>query len=128
MGGGMGEIHHTDSRLLVFKLGGSLALPATAAPDPMPEPPPLTASAETVAQGEGLYQDVCGSCHGFYAISGGSIRDLRYMQPETHAAFKDIVLGGIMKEIGMASFADVFTEAEVEAIHAYIIKRAHDTY
>ena len=33
-----------------------------------------------------------------------------------------------MKDIGMASFADVYSEADVDAIHAYIIKRAHDTY
>ncbi|MBF8270073.1 MAG: qheDH, partial [Gammaproteobacteria bacterium] len=128
MGGGMGEIHHTDSRILVFKLGGQASLPPPAAPEPMPEPPPLTASGETVALGARLYGPVCGSCHGFDVISGGSVKDLRYMQPATHAAFKDIVLGGIMQDIGMGSFANVFNDQQVEAIHAYIIKRAHDTY
>ena len=128
MGGGMGEIHHTDSRILAFKLGGQISLPAPAAPEPMPEPPPLTATAETVALGASLYGPVCGSCHGFDAISGGVTRDLRYMQPEIHAAFKEIVLGGIMRDIGMASFADVYNEQQVEAIHAYIIQRAQDTY
>jgi len=128
MGGGMGEIHQTDSRILAFKLGGRTSLPPPAAPEPMPEPPPMTAAAETVELGARLYAPVCGSCHGFYAISGGSIKDLRYMQPATHAVFKDIVLGGIMKDIGMGSFADVFDERQVEAIHAYIIQRAHDTY
>ena len=88
----------------------------------------MTATAETIARGGRLYAAVCGSCHGFNVISGGSIKDLRYMQPATHAAFKAIVLGGIMKDIGMASFADVYSEKDVEAIHAYIIKRAHDTY
>jgi len=128
MGAGWGEIHHTDSRILAFKLGGRDALPLPAKPEPMPEPPPLTASTETIARGGQLYAAVCGSCHGFEAISGGSIRDLRYMQPAIHAAFTDIVLGGIMKDIGMASFADVYSEDDVESIHAYIIKRAHDTY
>ena len=128
MGAGWNRIYHTDSRILAFKLGGKDSLPAPAKPEPMPEPPPLTASAETVARGGQMYAAVCGSCHGFDAISGGSIKDLRYMQPETHAAFKQIVLGGIMKDIGMASFADVYSEVDVEAIHAYIIKRAHDTY
>jgi len=128
MGGGMGEIHHGDSRILAFKLGGRASLPPLPAAETMPEPPPLTASAETVALGARLYAPVCGSCHGFDAISGGSIRDLRYMQPAIHAAFKDIVLGGAMQDLGMASFAGVYDEQQVEAIHAYIIKRAHDTY
>lgn len=128
MGAGWGEIYHTDSRLLAFRLGGTDSLPPPAEPEPMPAPPPLNASAETIARGGRLYAAVCGSCHGFDVISGGAIKDLRYMQPAIHAAFRDIVLGGIMKDIGMAGFADVYSEDDVEAIHAYIIKRAHDTY
>jgi quinohemoprotein ethanol dehydrogenase len=73
-----------------------------------------------------VYGDVCGNCHGFNAISGGTIPDLRHMTPETHGQFKDIVLGGIRLAKGMASFADVVTEEESEAIHAYIISRANE--
>ena len=50
--------------------------------------------------------------------------DLRYMSSETHAAFKQIVLYGARAKEGMAPFADVLSEADADAIHAYIIDEA----
>ena len=50
------------------------------------------------------------------------------MTPETHGQFKDIVLGGIRLANGMASFADVLTEADADAVHAYIISRANEDW
>jgi len=49
---------------------------------------------------------------------------LRHMEPATHAAFIDIVLGGARARNGMASFADALSPAEAEAIHHYLISRA----
>ena len=127
MGGGFGEVHSTPARVLAFKLGGKAQLPPPPAPRVMPEPPPVTASAEVIKQGEALYAPNCGNCHGFNAISGGNMPDLRYMAPETHQAFRDIVLGGIRGGNGMVSFADRLSESDADAIHAYISKRAHET-
>jgi quinohemoprotein ethanol dehydrogenase len=46
------------------------------------------------------------------------------MTRETHAAFKDIVLGGLRKDKGMASFADILSAEDADAIHAYLTARA----
>src|SRR5690606_33250249 len=66
------------SRLLVYKLGGTVELPpAPPMVRPPMDPPPLTASAETVAAGAPLYETWCGSCHGAGVIGVGLLPDLR---------------------------------------------------
>ena len=50
--------------------------------------------------------------------------DLRLMAPETHTSFNEIVLEGTRAPLGMASFADVLTEADAERVHQYIISVA----
>ena len=47
--------------------------------------------------------------------------NLLALSPEKHAIFKEIVQGGALESQGMASFADVLSEADVEAIHAYLV-------
>ena len=128
MGNNVGPIYTAQSRILAFKLGGTMQLPEPPAPVTPPQPPPSTASAHEITHGGQLYGDLCGNCHGFNAISGGTIPDLRYMTPETHAQFKDIVLGGIRLANGMASFADVLSPDDVEAVHAYVISRANEDW
>jgi quinohemoprotein ethanol dehydrogenase len=120
IGGGLSAIHDAPTRMLVFKLGGTAVLPATA-PRAVPPPPRQTASAETVAKGEAAYNKTCRICHGGNLISGGMTPDLRFMSAETHQQFEAIVLGGARAERGMASFADVVSVDDTEAIHAYII-------
>ena len=120
IGGGLTAIHDAPTRMLVFKLGGTAVLPATA-PRAVPPPPPQTASAGTVAKGEAAYNKTCRICHGGNLISGGMTPDLRFMSRDTHAQFEAIVLGGARANRGMASFADVVSVDEVQAIHAYII-------
>lgn len=128
MGGGFANVHRTEARILAFKLGGSAELPAPLPAEAIPEPPPATASKEVIARGAALYAPNCGNCHGFNVLSGGSIPDLRYLSPDTHQVFNDIVLGGTRISAGMASFADVLSVEDAEAIHAYVIQRAHDTW
>jgi len=116
-------------RLLVFKLGAVGQLPDAPVPAaPMPEPPPLTATADTVKQGGMLYHKTCYVCHGVAAISGGNVADLRYLTPDKHKQFNEIVLDGIYSDLGMAGFADILTQADAEALHAYIISRAREDY
>jgi quinohemoprotein ethanol dehydrogenase len=88
----------------------------------------LRASEDTVQRGAELYDKTCSMCHGRNAVGGGVIKDLRHMAPETHQAFKAIVLQGAMLGLGMASFADVLSEADSEAIHAYLIARANEDW
>ena len=79
-----------------------------------------------MAQGAQLFADTCALCHGQNAIGG--VKDLRHMAPETHAKFADIVLKGIYTDKGMASFADLLTPAQSEAIHHYLIARANEDW
>jgi quinohemoprotein ethanol dehydrogenase len=120
IGGGLAAIHDAPSRMLVFKLGGTATLPPTE-PRVVPPPPPQTASADTIARGEAAYNKTCRLCHGGNLISGGMIPDLRFMSAQTHQQFDAIVLGGARANQGMASFADVVSIDDAQAIHAYII-------
>ena len=114
---------YNDGRLLVFKLGGEQTIPVATAPDiDIPEPPPLTASVENVEQGRGHYNRVCVWCHGMGAV-GTVNADLRLMTAETHERFQAIVRGGLLRDNGMESFADVVTQEEAELIHQYIISQ-----
>ena len=114
-------------RLLVFKLGASgVKLPPTPRPTRLPAPPWLTGSEADVTRGRELYARTCATCHG--PDARGGLKDLRYMTPETHAAFLDIVLKGIRTEKGMASFADLLTPADAQAIHHYLIARANEDW
>jgi quinohemoprotein ethanol dehydrogenase len=54
----------------------------------------------------------------------GGQKDLRLMDRATHNQFNDIVLKGLRVQKGMASFADILSLEEVEAVHAYVISRA----
>ncbi len=73
-------------------------------------------------QGAAIYARTCAQCHGQLAVGG--VKDLRQMTRETHAQFNDIVLKGLRVQKGMASFANLLTVEEVEAVHAYVISRA----
>jgi alcohol dehydrogenase (cytochrome c)/quinohemoprotein ethanol dehydrogenase len=116
-----------ESRLLVFKLGGTAQLPApTSFTRPPMNPPPHTASDETIAMGAPLFETYCGSCHGAGVIGVGLLPDLRrtpYLNdPE---AFAQVVLGGALAPNGMASFASVLNQEQAQAVRAYIIMRAN---
>jgi quinohemoprotein ethanol dehydrogenase len=114
-------------KLLVFKLGGVAELPPPTVLDrTIPEQPELIASAEEVQSGKERYHLHCAVCHGAIAKSSGVIKDLRLMQPETHQIYKEIVLGGVYAEKGMASFSDLLEEKDIELIRAYIISRANE--
>ncbi len=120
------ELPRASARLLVFALGGKVQLPPLKAEDKAPEPPRLTASEATVARGAVLYAQTCQVCHGQQAIGG--VKDLRGLTREAHARFNDVVLGGLYKEKGMASFADILKPDEADAIHAYLIARANEDW
>jgi quinohemoprotein ethanol dehydrogenase len=86
--------------------------------------PALTASPDVVERGKALYAANCRLCHGIGVVSGGMTPDLRHMAVGTHEQFKQIVLFGARARAGMAPFADVLTEQDADAIHAYIVDRA----
>jgi PQQ-dependent dehydrogenase (methanol/ethanol family) len=114
------------SRLLVYKLGGEVQLPpAPVFQRPPMNPPAATASAAVVAKGAPIYETWCGSCHGAGVIGVGLLPDLR-RTPLLHAPaqFEEVVIGGALRARGMASFADIMTKEDAQAVLAYIIQRA----
>ena len=76
--------------------------------------------------GKLLYHQYCTRCHGDAGISAGVIPDLRYMDTATHELWDAIVLGGARLAKGMPGFTGHLEKAETDAIHAYVIKRAHE--
>ena len=117
------------NRLLVFKLGGGaveqppLLPPLEVAPEPPAQGSGVTA--ETIARGQGLFFGNCAICH---ANRHRSITpDLRRMQPETHAMFRQIVLEGALVPGGMPRWDDVLSPGDADAIHAYLIDQQKQT-
>ena len=119
--------YNNFGRLLVFKLDGQKKIPIPDVRDKtVPEQQLADVSADKIRNGESNYNDYCAVCHGFIVKSAGGVPDLRKMTTGTHDLFNKIVLGGILGSNGMAGFADVISEEEVENIHHYIRARAHE--
>lgn len=112
-----------NGRILVYKLGGKAALAKPSlTPIARPAPPPQFGTAAQIADGHARYNRYCLVCHGYNAISGGVIPDLRYVPELGNAgAFRDVVVGGSHQSQGMVSFATVMKPEDVETIRAYVI-------
>jgi len=113
-------------RVLVYKLGGSAALPPMPVPAPaVLDPPPDTAKPAVVAEGKALYHTFCSSCHGDSATGSGVLPDLRYSglikSPQT---FDMTVRQGARIDQGMVAFRDEVSAQDLEKIRAYVIHRA----
>ena len=109
-------------RLVVFALGGEVALPA--APPPTPAAPvphgDFVLDQGRAAAGAGVYAGSCLMCHGAGAVSGGVAPDLRASQVVlSRAAFEDVVMRGSLRANGMSRFPNLSAE-EVENIRHYI--------
>jgi len=126
------------SRLLAFRLGGTMPFPYPKVTiPPVPRPPEETADPALIRQGERVfYKFMCDDCHspeadgsGQWRVNG-TIPDLRYMPPGVHDEFFAIVLGGSHRQNGMPGFGDGagfpltntrMSVADAVALHAYII-------
>jgi alcohol dehydrogenase (cytochrome c)/quinohemoprotein ethanol dehydrogenase len=116
------------SRVLAFKLGGNAELP------PLPEmqaasPPPDDFGSEAQIQaGAAHYTRICSVCHGVAAISGGVLPDLRHSAYAADAAaWRSVVIEGALSNLGMISFAPIFSEEDAEAIRAFVVHQANAT-
>jgi quinohemoprotein ethanol dehydrogenase len=115
------------AHLLVFKLDATgLTVPPAPPPDSISPPPTDPQPADKVEAGAVLYSQQCAVCHGQNATGG--VKDLRFLTPEKHGQFNDIVLGGILKAKGMESFQDRLTQPQVDEIHSYVISRGQEDY
>jgi alcohol dehydrogenase (cytochrome c)/quinohemoprotein ethanol dehydrogenase len=114
------------SRILVFRLGGTAALPPKPEPVPMVlNPPAPFGAAEEIRAGEDSYDRHCASCHGKEGQSRALFPDLRYSATlHTAELFNGVVLGGSRAANGMASFRKALTPQQAEGIRAYLVARA----
>jgi alcohol dehydrogenase (cytochrome c)/quinohemoprotein ethanol dehydrogenase len=118
-----------QSRLLVFKLGGTAKLPPAppAPPKPVLNPPPSTASAETIEAGRQQFTSHCAMCHEPSYANRAMFPDLRYSPAlNSAAAFNAIVIEGALQTSGMASFKERMSVDEVQSVRAYMIVRANE--
>lgn len=122
-----GDAARGPSRLLAYKLGGTVTLPPwTDDRPPIPEPPDITASLETIQRGKQLFNEIgCNLCHGIDAEVGfgNSAPDLRYLDREEHEQWDEIVLSGIRIMNGMPPFAAILTRDDSRAIHSFVISQ-----
>jgi mono/diheme cytochrome c family protein len=126
-----------NSRIMVFRPGGSASLPAemaATAAGATPKqvtinPPLLTANNETVAAGEQAFAANCAVCHGGAAVpaAGATAPDLRY---SSLLPFRNLwngpVRNGERATRGMPGFATMLDDETTDAVLAYVIKRAND--
>ncbi len=116
-------LYKPPGRLFTFVIDGT----ATLEPVRGVERNPLTvvehkATAEEVDRGYTLFTRRCSMCHGFNAVSGGAIADLRYALPATYDSMDAIVRQGAYVPLGMPKF-DFLSEADLGAIKSYVLSR-----
>jgi mono/diheme cytochrome c family protein/outer membrane protein assembly factor BamB len=118
------------SRVLVYKLRGTLELPAV--PEDhreMPEPAgTVTANATLIDHGQAVYQRHCSYCHGDGLRTGGMNPDLRWSSPAIHDSWQQIVREGALTSLGMVGFKDFVSEEDAEAIRQYVLSEARRVY
>lgn len=116
---------HTEARILVFKIGGTQKLPAPVSKRGPLQPMVWNGDTAMAARGGTNFAIRCGVCHGFDAVSGGELPDLRYMSGETSANFAPIVKGAYAS-MGMPSFKGVLNDRQIEEIRQYLAMRNGD--
>lgn len=116
------------SRLLVFRLDGAGHLPAPPAFPEQPQASPI-ADVGTATQIEGgrmTFSRYCSVCHGADGVSAGLVPDLRYSGALSKDPFYAVVRDGVLKDAGMASFADALSPKEMEALRLYLAARSRE--
>ena len=116
------------SRVLAFKLGGDAELPPLPELPVAPPPPDDFGSDAQIQAGSVHYTRICSVCHGVGAISGGVLPDLRHSEyAADSAAWRGVVIDGVLMERGMISFARIFSNEDAEAIRAFVVHQANQT-
>ncbi len=115
--------YENNGRIIAFKLGGEATpIPKIKAVKETPPLPDISYASANLEAGKELYGRHCARCHGGFGEEHTSLYpDLGKMDANYHQNFKEIVLKGMLKMNGMASFEDLLSEEEVENIHAYLL-------
>jgi len=123
--------YQNKGRILTFKLGGGeTPLPPKQTVVETPAPPAnMKVKQELLSRGAYLYEFYCSICHGQFGDRHLSQHpDLSKLTEAKHMVFNDILLKGILSKNGMANFSNSLSEADVEAIHQYLLKKQVEVY
>ena len=122
--------YQNKGRILAFKLGGGeTPVAAKRIPIETPRPPATEIKADLLAKGAAVYEAYCETCHGRFGERHLSQHpDLSKLTEAKHQYFNDIVLKGILSQNGMASFSNSLNEADVEAIHHFLLNTQTELY
>jgi len=114
------------NRIIAFRLDGpAVPTPMARVAEKFEVPPEQHVSSAVIRAGEVKFVEECSRCHQF----GLNVTpDLRRLTAAQHAIFKDIVLHGAVAPTGMEKFDDLLSEADADAIHAYLIDEAWKAY
>lgn len=117
----------THARMLVFALGGKAALPIPEPYTPPPlNPPPSTASVQTITHGGEVYSQYCSVCHGANGLQARTSFPNLTVTPLlwTQEGFDYVVLQGGRADRGMGSFGKDLKAEDAAAVREYLISRA----
>ena len=118
--------YQNNNRIIAFKLGGgAVPTPAPRTENPFAKPPAQSAGKAQIDAGEVKFIEECSRCH---VLGPSSTPDLRRLNDALHAAFKDIVLKGMLAPLGMERFDDILSEQDADNIHAYLIDQSWSAY
>jgi quinohemoprotein ethanol dehydrogenase len=118
--------YQNTNRIIAFKLGGgAVPTPSPRVEERFAKPPAATAAKAQIDAGEVKFIEECSRCH---TLGPSTTPDLRKLNDGLHAAFKDIVLKGVLAQSGMERFDDILSENDVENIHAYLIDQSWVAY
>ena len=122
--------HENQGRILAFKLGGSeTPTPPKLKSIDTPKPPDIEIKTALIEKGAALYDFYCFICHGGFGKKHYSQHpDLSKLPEAKHMLFNDIVLKGILKENGMASFSNSLSEEDADAIHHFLLKKQKEAF
>ncbi len=76
-----------------------------------------------IEAGRLLFNKYCLVCHGYGAVGGGVINDLRESSPRIYDFYDEIVLEGQRADRGMPSFAPVLDQESLAQIRSFILYR-----
>jgi quinohemoprotein ethanol dehydrogenase len=117
-----------NARMLVFAIGGTKALPPNPVYTPPPlNPPPSTATAEVIAQGQEKYNQYCSVCHGADGVQQRGTFPNLMVTPLLHTqeGFDQVVRDGGRQERGMGAFGRDVSAEDSKAILGYLVSRAN---
>ena len=115
--------YKAEGRLYTFALDGSRDIePVRGIARPELTEIGFEADAAAIARGAAVYGERCYMCHGFGAVSGGQIADLRYAAPATYDMLDAIVREGAYQQLGMPRF-EFLTEDDTAALRAFLLSQ-----